>query len=42
MNYDTTNHILWPFEDEIDDVWNEFDEADLMFAEYKLSKENQQ
>ena len=38
MNYDTVNHILWSFDDDEEPEWDEYDEADLMYAENKLNK----
>ena len=37
MNFDTVDHVLWPFEDE--EEIELFDEADMMYAEYKLEKD---
>jgi hypothetical protein len=38
MNYDTTDHPLWNLEPEESSERDYFDEADLMYSEYKLEK----
>lgn len=40
MNLDTTDHVLWPFDDNEEEERDEFDEADMMLAERKLNKSN--
>lgn len=38
MDYDACDHILWPYEP--DDEHDPYDDADLMYAEYKLEKDD--
>lgn len=39
MNWDTTDHVLWPFDDEEEEEERDaFDEADLTAAERKLEQ----
>lgn len=40
MNWDTTDHVLWPFDDEEEEEEERdaFDEADLTAAERKLEQ----
>lgn len=37
MNHETTDHPLWPYDDE-NEIRDCFDEADMMWAEHKLKK----
>lgn len=36
MNYDTCDHVLWPYDSTED--YDPFEEADVMFTEHKLNK----
>jgi len=38
MNLDTTDHVLWPFDEEEDKERDEYDEADMLSAERKLEQ----
>ncbi len=42
MNFDTTDHVLWPYEPDLTNNYDEYDEADIMYSDYKLEKSNQQ
>ena len=39
-NFDTTDHVLWPYDDEEIPEWDEYDEADFMYSERINSEKN--